>query len=465
MMEIRLTVNDPELEGEIAAHAPGAERERFLLQALRIGIVALRHTQARLDADLLARETDRLLSQMGARLGEYFDPKTGRFTERVQKLAGPGGELDALLTRSVTGKDSAFAKMFEAQAAALAQALTQALERQVGPQSPLFKHFSTDEGQGFLKGVGDAVRAKTEAFQKELARQFSLDDPDSALSRLVANVEKSNRTITTEFSLDDPKSALSRFKREVTGLVEKIAKENEEFRRAVTNDLSALIAKREEAEKSTRHGLGFEAALNEWLVRHANRRGDLFIATGSKVGLIKNCKIGDAVIQLSPESKAAGERIVIEAKESQSVTFDAALEETETARKNRDARVGIFVYSAKSRPANVEPFRREGDCLVVVWDAEDPTTDVYLEAALSVARALCVRSRAATEEEIDKKGLLEGILNIEKQIDNLAELSTYYGTIATASEKGRKRIETMEKELRRQLDKVLAICREIPGGE
>ena len=49
--------------------------------------------------------------------------------------------------------------------------------------------------------------------------KFSLDDEESALSRLVRNVDRAQRTITSQFSLDDDQSALARLKRELTKMM------------------------------------------------------------------------------------------------------------------------------------------------------------------------------------------------------------------------------------------------------
>ena len=44
----------------------------------------------------------------------------------------------------------------------------------------------------------------------EVVKEFSLDQENSALSRLVRNVDSAQRTIVREFSLDNPQSAFSR---------------------------------------------------------------------------------------------------------------------------------------------------------------------------------------------------------------------------------------------------------------
>ena len=81
-------------------------------------------------------------------------------------------------------------------------------------------------------------------------------------------------------------------------------------------------------------------------------------------GLIKNRKVGDCVIELGPESVAPGARIVIEAKEEANWTLAKAREEIELARKNRDARIGLFVLSRQSAGEGFEEVGRYGDDVV-----------------------------------------------------------------------------------------------------
>jgi hypothetical protein len=111
--------------------------------------------------------------------------------------------------------------------------------------------------------------------------------------------------------------------------------------------------------------------------------------TGNSTGLIKNCKKGDCLVELGPEHAAAGARICVEAKEVVGFDLRQARAEIEEGRKNRDARIGMFVYSKKTAPTGLEPISRFGDDVFVIWDAEDATTDIFLKLGLTVARALC----------------------------------------------------------------------------
>src|SRR5207253_1167311 len=125
-----------------------------------------------------------------------------------------------------------------------------------------------------------------------------------------------------------------------------------------------------------------------------------------------------------------------EAKEDASYTMQRALEDLELARKNRGADVGLFVFSALTAPSGLEPFSRYGDDVVIVWDAENPPSDVVLIAGISVAKCLCARARVIGESRAaDFDAIDRAILEIERQIGGLDEIFKYAGTIKSNGEK------------------------------
>src|SRR5262249_34696837 len=148
--------------------------------------------------------------------------------------------------------------------------------------------------------------------------------------------------------------------------------------------LESLKTRRDEAARSTSHGLDFETSAEEFIQQEAQRVGDLFIRTADSAGAIARCKIGDFVIALGPETAAPNGRIVFEAKENKSYAIKDALEELKAARENRQAQVGIFVFSRSTAPSGIEPLNRWGQDILVIWDNEDASTDVYLKAAISM---------------------------------------------------------------------------------
>ena len=94
-------------------------------------------------------------------------------------------------------------------------------------------------------------------------------------------------------------------------------------------------------------------------------------------------------------------------------------------RKNRDSSIGVFVFSKRTAPKDIlDPLTHCGDDVVAIWDAEDPATDTYLGAALSIAKALCVRGVAGSGGlGIDIEALDKAVPEIERQAGGLEEIT------------------------------------------
>ncbi len=517
-IKLTLTIRDRETLDELGQHAAGKPREEAALHALRIGILAMRQARGQMDTEMIRRESERLLTELRGRfeehsrtmhdrvatsLQEYFHPETGRFQQRVDALVKRDGELEAVLRRQLDGGDSSLART---------------LLQHVGQESPLFRLLNPEESQGLMSilrqtmdtamrdqrdrvlrefsldnkegalsrlvcEITDSQGQFTEDMQKKLdgvLDEFSLDKEDSALRRLVKNVEEAQRTISNEFSLDndgsafsrlhhmlanttqaihgnltldDDQSPLSRLKKELLEIIKTHQHANHEFQEEVKLALTRMAALREEADRGTRHGLVFEDALCGLLDRHCQKTGDRFERTGNKTGLKQRCKVGDAVITLGEESAAPGARIVIEAKEHARYSLTQAAEEIAEARDNRNAQVGIFVFSKKTAAEGLDPLCRHGQDIFVVWDAEDGWWDTILYAGISLAKALCVRARRASETQTaDVQAMTTAMLEIEKQAANLGEIATFCTTITKNSTRIMDRVDKSKASLERQIE-------------
>jgi hypothetical protein len=217
--------------------------------------------------------------------------------------------------------------------------------------------------------------------------------------------------------------------------------------------LAKIVTQREEAGRSTRHGLVFQDAVCDFLIRQSQHAGDVATPTGHATGLIKNCKVGDCVIELGPDSAAPGAKIVIEAKEEGGYSLARSRDEVETARKNRGADWGLFVFSKKTAPAGLEPFARYGSDFIVVWDAEDTASDVFLKAGLIAARALCFRNeRQSAAQQVDFEVIDKAILEIEKRAGNLDDVRKSAETIKNSSEKILERVRKDRDALEKQVE-------------
>lgn len=514
---LTLVVSDRETIDELIQKDDGRERDEYALAALRIGVLSLKHARGQIDADAVRREGDKLLKDLknaldGSRddihrnlttaLKEYFDPNGGRFQERLKRLIEQDGELEQVLHRQVGGSTSVLATTLADhigknsplmrllnpdEASGLVSSIRSTISAVIDEeQRQILAEFSLDNDQSALKRLVTELTQANGKLQTDLANQvgavveeFSLDKEDSALSRLVKRVEAAEKTITKEFSLDEDASALSRLssviseakgsidsnltldneasalyrlKRELVDILASHEKKVQAFQGDVKAALEAMKAQRKETARSTQRGNVFEDAACDFLEKEIHKAGDVANRTGTTTGLIKNCKVGDLVVELGADCVAAGEKFVIEAKEDASYTITRALTEMDAARKNRGASVGLFLFSAQTAPQGIDMLSRNGDDVLVVWDAQRIESDVILRAGLSLAKALCVRKqRDRNEHEGDWQQVDTAVLAVEKEAARLAQMKTWSDTIQSNSGRMLDEIRKMTNGLEKQV--------------
>ena len=121
---LELMVSDHDAVLELLQKPEGRERNEYALIALRIGLLSLKHARGQIDADAVRHEGERLLLDLNhaleqsrgdihasitTTLKEYFDPQSGRFQERVDRLIKQDGELEQLLHRQIGSNGSELA--------------------------------------------------------------------------------------------------------------------------------------------------------------------------------------------------------------------------------------------------------------------------------------------------------------------------------------------------------------------
>lgn len=286
---------------------------------------------------------------------------------------------------------------------------------------------------------------------EQIQRLFSPEEKNSIYGQIQQLLQQSLTELNQQWSLDEGNSAFHRLQQLLAVHSQGVAEQVQKNFTQLTQLLTEQVVRKQEAERGTRHGQVFEQVLNEQLAALCTSQGHLMEATGEIPGLIKNCKVGDAVIALSPEHYAAGARIVVEAKKSKSYTLKKALEELAVGRKNRDAEVGIFVISADRAPESWPAFQRFDHDIVVVWDAEEASSDIYLQAALSVAMAICHKRQYQAAQLPDFVPMLQAVVDLEKALNGLDEIHKLCSTIQNNSDKILKRCELMADESKRKL--------------
>jgi len=487
---LHLSVTDPETVAALSEATEGRDRQELALTALKIGILSLKGARGTVDGAAIRHEGDRLLLTLEERLSRhrqlvdetlsgtlrsYFDPASGAFTERVQRLLRHDGEL---------------ATVIAGQVEVARTSLDGLLEQHLGEASPLRTLLSPDEGNAFIEAlrvqVTEALRTQSDALAGEFSldradsalsrlvrelkerhgdlervlgervgsvvAEFSLDNEQSALSRLVARVDQTQGQISAQFSLDNPDSGLTRMVQRLESFEHAQDERSRAFEGRVTQLLERLVIRREEARRSTLHGNEFEIKVGEQLREQCFSAGDVFDEVGDCSGVIPRCKVGDFVVTLGADSAAPGASVVIEAKENDRYTLKATLDEADQARRNRSASVCLFVHSAQTAPPGIPELHRWGNDIVVVWDADDPSSDVRLKAGLLLAKALAVRVNRHDDEEAGNFAEMDvAIEAIRKQIAGFEEIRITATTVVNGGDKILKRARIMEEEIASRL--------------
>jgi hypothetical protein len=470
-LRLILEISDPEVLVELRRYLDGDERDRYALAAHRVGVLSLRTASGQVDAasmreagNALVGEVRELLSTRVAEMGErvaatltqYLDPQSGAFPRRLNALVCEDGELDRLLRAHLGADDSLLAK---------------SLAVHLGEGSPLFKLLSPTDANGLRGQLASSIEEALGEQRKHILREFSLDQKDSALSRLLGQFSLDDErspmsrlskmlTATSEqigmnLTLDDEGSALFRLKRELLATIDRLVRDNVEFQSQVREALARLDTRKKDDASTPRHGIEFERRVGALLAGEAQRLGDLYEATGDTTGLIKNCKVGDHVVELGLESAAAHARVVWEAKDKSGCSLRAALEEICEARRNRQAQVGVFIFSKRTAPEGLEPLQRHGSDILVAWDAEDSDSDLVVRAAYSLARALAVRERGSDRQSQAALAEIErAARGIEKQIGYLEDVRRWAETVRRHGDKIVDRSGRMAEELRRDVEQL-----------
>jgi hypothetical protein len=381
-------------------------------------------------------------------MGRFFDPKDGQVTQRLAAFVDDQGVLARLLDRYLAPQNSV---------------LAQALARQVGETSPLFKRLSSTDSEGLVKDLETQFRAVMSEGHAELARALdplaedgamarvlrslreelkeaeddrakqlaaavaALDanDEDSMLSRLVRETQRARAEVMAAVNPDAPESPMAILKASITAILEaqgdqqvELARRQEvrhdQFEKDVRDALVRIETKRAQDQKSPRGGLDYEDAVVDYLATVTRGAPCALDVTGATAG-VGRCKKGDAVLRFTAESAYAGAGVVFEAKREHGYTPQKALDELDAARKNRDAVAGVFVLARSHAGDGFPPFARYGSNVLVTWDDGDPATDPYLRAAIMLGMALVTRAKALADgSDIaalrDVEGRIEGEL-------------------------------------------------------
>ena len=369
----RLRLHDVSLvdRGLVAfvAERPATERAELVARALRIGLLALQDAGASLDVEAVRREFEAMVRQ------------TESLNERVT------AQVDEVLRQNFGDGDGRLPRTLES--------------------------FLGDRGQlrTFTHELFDEERRDSAIGRMRVLLGSYFDGDSSQLAQLL-----------------DPTrlgSPLHQFRGEV-----KVGFEQLNERLAALE--AAGAARASERARSSAKGTDFEDVV-EGLLAEAVRGSDHVVErTGDLAGDVLRSKKGDFVVTLDPDTvRGATLRVVVECKD-RAISGKAMRDELAEARRNRDAAVGLVVFSEGHAPAGIAPFDvRRGD----VYCAIDPAAPepATLEAAVRLARLLALSTVRERGDDIDGTAVHEALERVGAELDALRGLKTRLTTIGTAA--------------------------------
>ena len=351
------------------AERPAEDRAELVVRALRIGLLALQDAGASLDVDIVRREFESMVRQ------------TETLNDRV------AAQVDEVLRQNFADGDGR---------------LPRTLETFLGDRGEL---------RSFTRELFDEERRDSAIGRMRVLLGSYFDGDASRLAQLLDPTRMG--------------SPLHQFRSEVSRGFEAL---NERL----TAIEAAATARAAERSRSAAKGADFEDLL-EGMLSDAVRGSDHLVErTSDEVGHVLRSKKGDFVLTVDPATtRGSAVRIVVEAKD-RAISGRAMRDEIAEAKRNRDAAIGLVVFSTTHAPAGIAPFDvRLGDVYCAI-DPDDPAP-ATLDAALRLARLLAIAATRDTEGDIDAAAVKEALERVRAELDAVRGLKTKLTTIATAA--------------------------------
>ena len=195
---------------------------------------------------------------------------------------------------------------------------------------------------------------------------------------------------------------------------------------------AASTARAQERARGTAKGGDFEDLLEGLLAEGARGAGDLLDRTSAEEGAVIKSRKGDFVLTVNPAlTGGANLRVVIEAKD-RAMSGRAMRDEIREAKTNRDAAIGMVVFTPAHAPTGIAPFDlRAGDVYAVI-DPENPDPAI-LEAAVRFARLLAIASLREREVDVDAVAIGAALTGIREQLEQVRTLKSTLTSVVNST--------------------------------
>ena len=415
-LELTLPINDPIVYGYLAEFDEDRRPEKAA-EALKVGVIAIRSASPTLDmrvvhdkfTEIETRFKDFVADfqqEMAEQFTLYFKDKDGHVPRSLDGFLGQDGRLPQLIRSWFDPADGKLGRLMEAQ---------------VGPTSLFARSLDPKNKDGVIMLIEATMQKLLENRLNEVLAEFSLDEEESAMSRLKTLLDEGIQKINLALGVNAATAA--------------------------------------EAARGHVKGIEFEADLYEVFAEIGRQLGDETEFVRGTPGQTRK-KVGDFVATLGETAGAPGVRIVFEAKDS-SRRLREAIDELEAAKENRAASIGIFAFAKGAEPPEVGDFRRIGEDFYCTVDKEDLAAGrplLFFDTAYKLARALAVA--AARREEaggLDLAAIEQHVQELLGWTERIAEMATKARAVQSSGKFIEERANELKEELDHRLNEVLAM--------
>jgi hypothetical protein len=342
-------------------------------------------------------------------------------------------------------------------------------ERQAREVETVFTDKARIVAEHFGRKVDEVFAEESGSLNKALVRHFGDESNEAVQHRVRALVDQvmreAQQNMLKQFSASDGSNPLADFKQAAVQQLRAGADSQERNLRLLheqmgelRSELQTLRAEKEkleevaaEREKGTAKGRSFEEAVAAALDEIAEGQGDVCDAVGDFIGA--GGKKGDVVVELDACAGPSRGRIVFEVKDKR-LSKPKAIEELDIALSQRGADYAVLVVRTDDEvPAKLQALREfNGDKLVVAYDPEEGSR-LGLEVAYKLARARVLMAKAG-DEGLDTAALRDRVERALGALDEARNAKRELTNAATAIERVRGSVETLEERVRTQLGEI-----------
>ena len=304
-------------------------------------------------------------------------------------------------------------------------------------------NISVDAGVERIAGTATALLGEEDGAPTEMladvkgeltARLEALFDPDSKSSAL-ALIEEILGTATTasvarlqaSLDLENPESPLGRWRAEFAQLVKEHDGETLREVRELATALAVEDAKAEVWQLTALKGIAYEEVVHLAFSEVVACHGDIIEDVGRQRGA-SGAMVGDLVITLNAEEFGGRSPVVVLDAKNRKLSLRKTLEELDAAMVNREADVGIAIFSSRDHVKTPSVFVPYGNRAVMVLDDDCPDLGV-VELADAWARTVLRRSAGPEAADFDHERLADAVAKVTRALDRVSTIRKCHGTV------------------------------------